>query len=181
MSKAVNKNDTKQKSPTKEEPKQAAKVVEVVVKKLDVPEEKLAEYKDAFDMFDKDHSGDISVKELAALFRALGHSIPDSEIKDLIDSVDTTGSGVVSFDEFVSLLLKVEASNETEEEEVIKAFKVFDRDGNGSLSCAEFKHILTNLGDKFTEAEVEEIFKEADLDGDGQIDYNEFVNFWKSK
>lgn len=147
----------------------------------DIPEERLAEFKDAFDMYDKDKSGNISVKELCQLFKTLGHSIPETEIRDLVDSVDTSGKGEITFDEFVTLLLKVESQNETEEEEVIRAFKVFDRDGNGSLSCAEFKHILTNLGDKFTEAEVEEIFKEADLDGDGQIDYYEFVNFWKSK
>lgn len=150
-------------------------------KRPDVPEERLAEFKDAFDMYDKDRSGNISVRELTALFKTLGHSIPESEIRDLIDSVDTSGKGEITFNEFVTLLLKVEAQNETEEEEVIRAFKVFDRDGNGTLSCAEFKHILTNLGDKFTDAEVEEIFKEADLDGDGQIDYYEFVNFWKTK
>lgn len=170
---------SKTKSPVKEAPVEQKKQPEP--KRHDIPEDKLAEYKDAFDIFDKDKSGDISVKELSALFKTLGHTIPDSEIKDLIDSVDTSGTGVVSFDEFVSLLLKVESQNDTEEEEVIKAFKVFDKDGNGTLSCAEFKHILTNLGDRFTEAEVEEIFKEADLDGDGQIDYHEFVNFWKSK
>ena len=30
-------------------------------RKLDVPEDKLSEYKEAFDIFDKDHSGGISV------------------------------------------------------------------------------------------------------------------------
>ncbi|MEG7727201.1 hypothetical protein U2063_15550, partial [Listeria monocytogenes] len=43
---------------------------------------------------------------------------------------------------------------DTEEEDVIRAFKVFDKDNNGYLTCAEFKHILTTLGDKFTEDEV---------------------------
>ena len=179
MSRAQTKNDPRKNSPVKEEPKQQKKAPEP--KRPDVPEDKLAEYKDAFDMYDRDKSGDISLKELVALFKTLGHSIPESEVRDLIDSVDTSGKGKVTFDEFVSLLLKVEADGETEEEEVIKAFKVFDRDGSGSLSCAEFKHILTNLGDKFTDAEVDEIFKEADLDGDGKIDYQEFVNFWKTK
>ena len=181
MSKSPQKNTVQTNSKTAAKPVEEAPKKIVEMKKLDVPEEKLAEFKDAFDMFDKDKSGEISAKELSSLFRALGHTISESEIKDLIDSVDTSGDGQVSFDEFVFLMMKVEVEDVSEEEDVIKAFKVFDKDGNGSLSCAEFKHILINLGDKFSEAEVEEIFKEADLDGDGQIDYHEFVNFWKAK
>ena len=32
------------------------------------------------------------------------------------------------------------------EEELIEAFKVFDRDGNGLISAAELRHVMTNLG-----------------------------------
>ena len=34
------------------------------------------------------------------------------------------------------------------EEELIEAFKVFDRDGNGFISAAELRHVMTNLGEK---------------------------------
>ena len=37
------------------------------------------------------------------------------------------------------------------EEELVEAFKVFDRDGNGFISAAELRHVMTNLGkNKFT-------------------------------
>jgi calmodulin len=142
---------------------------------------RLAEYKDAFEIFDKDKSGDISVHEISKLFKALGHSMTDKEIQKLVDEVNISGEESIGFDEFVQLMEKLDSQVESEEEAVIRAFKVFDRDQNGFLSVAEFKHILVNLGDKFTEAEVDEIFREADLDGDGQIDYHEFVDFWKNK
>jgi len=29
---------------------------------------------------------------------------------------------------------------------LIEAFKVFDRDGNGLISAAELRHVMTNLG-----------------------------------
>ena len=32
------------------------------------------------------------------------------------------------------------------EEEILEAFKVFDKDGNGFISAAELRHIMTNLG-----------------------------------
>lgn len=32
------------------------------------------------------------------------------------------------------------------EEEIREAFKVFDKDGNGYISSAELRHVMTNLG-----------------------------------
>ena len=61
------------------------------------------------------------------------------------------------------------------EAELMEAFKVFDKDGNGYISAAELRHVMTNLGEKLTDAEVDEMIREADQDGDGQVDYNEFV------
>jgi calmodulin len=42
------------------------------------------------------------------------------------------------------------------EEEILEAFKVFDKDGNGFISAAELHHIMTNLGEKLTDEEVDE-------------------------
>ena len=61
-------------------------------------------------------------------------------------------------------------------EEIKEAFKVFDKDGNGYISAAELRHIMTNLGEKLTDEEVDEMIREADVDGDGQINYDEFVD-----
>ena len=67
------------------------------------------------------------------------------------------------------------------EEELIEAFKVFDRDGNGFISAAELRHVMTNLGEKLTDEEVDEMLREADIDGDGQINYEEFVKVMMAK
>jgi hypothetical protein len=53
------------------------------------------------------------------------------------------------------------------EEELREAFKVFDKDGNGFVSAAELKHVMTNLGEKLSDEEVDEMIREADVDGDG--------------
>merc|ERR1719400_2250580 len=47
------------------------------------------------------------------------------------------------------------------EEEIREAFRVFDKDGNGFISAAELRHVMTNLGEKLTDEEVDEMIREA--------------------
>ena len=74
--------------------------------------------------------------------------------------------GTIDFPEFLSLMARKMKDTDTEEE-LIEAFKVFDRDGNGFISAAELRHVMTNLGEKLTDEEVDEMIREADVDGAG--------------
>ena len=64
---------------------------------------------------------------------------------------------------------------------LIRSFRVFDKDGNGYISAAELRHVMTNLGEKLTDEEVDEMIREADIDGDGQVNYDEFVKMMMAK
>jgi len=59
-------------------------------------------------------------------------------------------------------------------EDIIEAFKIFDKGGNGYLDVHELRHILMNLGEKFTEEEADEVCKSID-DGSGQVAYEELA------
>ena len=50
---------------------------------------------------------------------------------------------------------------------------MFDRDGNGYISSAELRRMLTALGDKLTEAQAEHIV--AMFETKGMIDYEKLV------
>ena len=58
--------------------------------------------------------------------------------------------------------------------------EMLEKDGK-LLSEPEFRHIMTNLGEKLTDEEVDEMIREADIDGDGQVNYEEFVTMMTSK
>merc|ERR1719246_119671 len=137
-------------------------------------EEQIAEFKEAFSLFDKDGDGTITTKELGTVMRSLGQNPTEAELQDMINEVDADGNGTIDFPVFLSLMARKMKDTDTEEE-LVEAFKVFDRDGNGLISAAELRHVMTNLGEKLTDEEVDEMIREADVDGDGAINYQEFV------
>merc|ERR1712224_780976 len=94
--------------------------------------------------------------------------------------VDADGNGTIDFPEFLTMMARKMKDTDSEEE-ILEAFKVFDKDGNGFISAAELRHIMTNLGEKLTDEEVDEMIREADIDGDGQINYEEFVKMMMSQ
>ena len=143
-------------------------------------EEKITEFKEAFEIFDKDKDGYITTKELGDIMKNLGQTPSEAELQDMINEVDIDGNGTIDFKEFLGLMARKMRDADTEEE-LIEAFKVFDRDGNGLISGNELQHVMNSLGENISQDEVEEMIKEADLDGDGYINYEEFVRMILNK
>ena len=137
-------------------------------------EEQIAEYKEAFSLFDKSGDGTITTKDLGTVIRALGKNPTEAELQDIINEVDPNGDGTVDFPSFLTIMARKMKDQDTEED-IIEAFRVFDKDGNGTISAAELRHVMTNLGEKLTDEEVDEMIREADVNGDGIIDYKEFT------
>ena len=80
------------------------------------------------------------------------------------------GNVTIDFPEFLTMMARKMKDTDSEEE-IREAFRVFDKDGNGFISAAELRHVMTNLGEKLTDEEVDEMIREADIDGDGQVNY----------
>ncbi|KAK0148937.1 Calmodulin [Merluccius polli] len=138
-------------------------------------EEQIAEFKEAFSLFDKDGDGTITTKELGTVMRSLGQNPTEAELQDMINEVDADGNGTIDFPEFLTMMARKMKDTDSEEE-IREAFRVFDKDGNGYISAAELRHVMTNLGEKLTDEEVDEMIREADIDGDGQVNYEDYTN-----
>ena len=144
-------------------------------------EEQVGEFRQAFALFDSDGDGEIGTEHLGPVFRSLGMNPGEEELQDMIDEVGAGGHyGTVDFPGMCSLMARKMRDTDSEEE-LKEAFRVFDKDGNGFISAAELRHIMTNLGEKLTDEEVDEMIREADIDGDGQINYEEFVKVMMAK
>nr|GMD80252.1 calmodulin-like protein 11 [Ipomoea batatas] len=99
-------------------------------------EDQIVEFQEAFNLFDKDGDGCITVEELATVIRSLDQNPSEEELQDMINEVDADGNGTIEFTEFLNLMAK--KMKETDAEEELKeAFKVFDKDQNGYISASE--------------------------------------------
>lgn len=133
-----------------------------------------AEFREAFEEFDKDGSGAISSKELLGVMRAMGQNPTEDELNSMVMEVDLDGNGTIEFPEFLEMM-KQKASAVDQEGELREAFRIFDRNKDGFISVKELKKVTTMLGASLTKEELEEFMKEADVDGNGKLDYDEFV------
>ncbi|KAB5511660.1 hypothetical protein GE09DRAFT_1047467 [Coniochaeta sp. 2T2.1] len=136
---------------------------------IKLTKEQIAQYRQVFDLFDKDHTGDITAEELGEVMRGLGLNPSDSELHDLIAEADVNKDGSIDFNEFLNMMARTvkEVDNE---EELKNAFKVFDKDGSGTISAIELRAVLQHLGENLTDDDLDEMLKMADKNGDGNID-----------
>ncbi|CCH62443.1 hypothetical protein TBLA_0H01560 [Henningerozyma blattae CBS 6284] len=136
-------------------------------------QEQIEEYREIFNLFDKDHSGSISGSELTSVMRSLGLKPTESEVTDLMNEIDLDGNHQIEFDEFLVLMSRQQKSNDSKEE-LLEAFKVFDVNGDGYISRSELKQVLTSIGENLSEQEIDDMMKEVG-DGKGRIDINQFA------
>eukprot|EP00178_Gracilaria_changii_P001768 TRINITY_DN12475_c0_g1_i1.p1 TRINITY_DN12475_c0_g1~~TRINITY_DN12475_c0_g1_i1.p1 ORF type:complete len:151 (+),score=49.16 TRINITY_DN12475_c0_g1_i1:60-512(+) len=147
---------------------------------MSLGEEEIVEYKEAFSLFDRDGDGKITTKELGTVMRSLGLNPTESQLKEINHDIDTNKKGQIDFEEFKELMIKGKKEATISEEDIIDAFKVFDKNGNGTISAAELRHVMSNIGEKLSDEEVEEMLREADVDPEGQINYEDFVKMLTS-
>merc|ERR1712159_103224 len=110
---------------------------------------------------------------------ALGLKTEEGELEGMVNEVDVDGSGSIEFTEFLTLMSRKMKASDTEEE-MRKAFTLFDKNGDGFISPAELRVVMANVDENIDDEEVYGMIRIADLDGDGQISYDEFVKITTS-
>ena len=145
-----------------------------------ISDDMINEFKEVFNIFDKDKDGYITAKELGDLIRNLGQNPTEAEIQNMINEVDINNNGAIDFKEFLDIMLKKLKDFESEEE-LIEAFKIFDKDGNGLIGSEELLNVMLTLGEDSNKEEIEDLINEVDLDRDGLINYEEFLRLISNK
>ncbi len=138
-------------------------------------EEQISEFREAFALYDKDGDGMILLKELGEVMKVLGQVPTEQELHDMMKKeVETDKVESLDFPEFLSLMAK-KLRDVDNEEELLAAFRVFDKEKTGKISVAELRQEMTKLEDKLGNDEIDELIKEVDIFGDGNINIEEMV------
>jgi calcium-dependent protein kinase len=105
-----------------------------------------------------------------------GRSLNDAEVDDMFSKVDADNSGAIDYSEFV--VATMNEKNLLSNNKLQTAFKMFDKDGGGSISTDEIKQVLS-FGQNLDEKVVNDIIKQVDANGDGEISFEEFAEMMK--
>ena len=136
-------------------------------------EDEVEEIKEAFDLFDYDGSGAISVNELTSAMQSLGFDVKHAVVYNMVADLDADGSGEIEFGEFLDVMT-AKLSDKNTKEEIDRVFKLFDKDRNGTLEADDLSRVCKELGEDMTEEDIREVIGRMDVDGDGAVGLDDF-------
>ncbi|XP_032598340.1 calcium-binding protein E63-1 isoform X2 [Drosophila grimshawi] len=164
------------------------------VKKKPFTEVEITDLRTAFDLLDRNRDGRVTANELQFMLKNLGIDVRDEIIHDLIREASHSGNGLINEAEFLQWVGRIQALRDDQQqdenasnaskpldeaddvtEDLIAAFRVFDRDGNGFITRDELQTAMEMIGEPLNEAQLEQLLVIADLDQDGRINYEEFT------
>ncbi|KAL5010706.1 hypothetical protein ScPMuIL_013011 [Solemya velum] len=136
-------------------------------------EDQMLDYQETFNLFDQRGDGKIAASQLGDVLRSLGQNPTEEEIAKC--GYNQNPDARISFEVFLPIVQTISRKREpTCEEDMVEGLRMFDKDQCGYIGSAEFRHILTSLGDKLTDEEVDQLFQGQE-DCHGNIVYEDFI------
>ncbi|VVC30353.1 Hypothetical protein CINCED_3A017633 [Cinara cedri] len=132
------------------------------------------EMQEAFQLFDIRGDNKIHISQIGNALRALGQNPTESDVIKFTQQHKADER--ITFEVFLPIyqaISKNRSSNTAED--FNEGLRHFDKDGNGYISSAELRHLLTSLGEKLTDDEVEQLLAGQE-DSQGNVLYEEFIN-----
>ena len=139
-------------------------------------DEQLAEFRDLFNMFDKENQGStLTPNVLAAVMKAVGQTPTESDMIDLMREMDLDHSGTIDFYEFVTMISHRMRPNESQNE-IRKAFALFDRNQDGLITFDDLKATMEKyLPPNVTnEHEIRQMIELGDRTGNNAVSFEDF-------
>ncbi|KAH7815319.1 centrin [Monocercomonoides exilis] len=144
--------------------------------KFELSEQDKREIKESFELFDTKRKGSLDYYELKVAIRSLGIEIKKAEVLQLLEEYSDDGS--IDYDSFVEIMTS-KFSERNPEDEMRKAFAIFDEDHSGKITLKQLRRIAKELGEDLSETELQAMIDEFDKDQDGAINENEFIEIMK--
>lgn len=111
---------------------------------------------------------------------SLGFDDRSKIIYEMLDNYDTSSDARIDFGEFLDLMTAKMGDNDSKDD-IRKVFKLFDEEGNGTLTINDLKRVAKELGENMDETELKEMIDRADSDGDGKVSFDDFYQVMTKK
>ncbi|GLJ13312.1 hypothetical protein SUGI_0210130 [Cryptomeria japonica] len=142
----------------------------------------LKEIRRVYELLEKNADGAVTVHEICQFTNKIGIVM---SVEDLRLMVGNKGAGDYSdglqFEAFVDLynfiFNREQGEEENESDDLLKAFKIFDENEDGYISCEELQRVLSRLGlipHALKPQECEKMICRFDSDCNGVLDFSEF-------
>lgn len=132
--------------------------------------------KSVFDLYDSRATGKVGLSELQLIVRTLGYRPSNAELESSIKQYlpnKSTSDSHFSFLDCQTLLTHL--PKDSNEQELLNAMKVFDRDDNGLIPIGELQSIFTTLGEPIDTTEFNVLMNQLHADESGRVKYSEFI------
>jgi len=146
-----------------------------------LPDAMLSDLTDAFNFYDKESKGEISMMNFRNILHNFGcMKNSKKEIDDELRAcgVDPIRAVTVDFDA-VKQVVNSRWNNGGKDEEAQDSFRVFDKKDKGAITSADLKSILSlYLEFPVSEAEINEFIEEGDISKNGTVNFKEFAELY---
>ena len=140
-----------------------------------INEAELEALKECFLYFDRNEQGYIKKEEFGMALRSAGLVITNKEAQVISDKYDLEGTGNIDLKSYLCAVAEHSAIRSAGEEDIRRAFSVFDKNGDGLINVKEMSHVLSRIGDFLNEEEVNALMEALDKHNDGFIRMDELV------
>jgi len=142
--------------------------------------DEIEEVKDVFELFDfwDGSDGAVDAFKTGDMLYCLGFN-PTQETIMAHGGTNEKDKKEHKIEDFLTVYSEIAKLEETGTfNDFNEAFKTFDREGQGFISSAELRHVLSALGDKLTDQEVNYILEKTETkeDLEGNFKYSDFIS-----
>ncbi|KAL0432243.1 UNVERIFIED_CONTAM: putative calcium-binding protein CML44 [Sesamum latifolium] len=131
-----------------------------------------------FKNLDKDNNGLVTVHELHHFLHRVGIQTTLEDLKKLVGRASLDYIDFLFFYEAMVKARNAEQVDGDHNDDLLEAFKVFDLNGDGFISCQELQSVLSKMGlwDKQSGQDCRDMIDVYDKNSDGVLDFEEFKN-----
>lgn len=142
------------------------------------------DYKLIFDKFDRDGDGYLSSDDVRNVLRSYDMLSTEGELQDVVAELDKKGDGLITLEEFVSVMnshKSIFSKKDEKDLEFREVFRILDKSGTGRVTKQALCEFMSEFEPSFDEGHAFELMTQFDTKGNGDLCYEDFVKLLTAK